>query len=367
MGFCCPPQSPTLREMAGESKVILLGAVCQAREDGRGGGTTEFHVEHVFKSDPVLGGQKVVHLPILIEPDDGPRQFLLFADVARDKLDVFAGLPATPALVDHFRRVLALDGRDPAGVLRYYFDHLQDADETVALDAHREFLRADDGDIIRGAKAFSPRKLRGWLADPKASPQRLHLYGLLLGHCGDARDAALLGRLARKLTTDEPSSAADGVLTGYTLVDPRGGWALVRQLLGDESRHFAVRYMAFRTARYLHKARPDHIPAKDIIEAMALLLDQKDIADLTIDEFRCRHCWETADHVLALYGRPGYGQPFMRRSILRYALQCPGPKAAAFVAGLRQKDPRVVADVEELLRLEGEGTSEGKPAAKGVQ
>jgi hypothetical protein len=41
-----------------------------------------------------------------------------------------------------------------------------------------------------------------------------------------------------------------------------------------------------------------------------------------------------------------------RRSIVRYALQCPQEQARRFVAAARKADPEFVEDVEELLGLE---------------
>jgi hypothetical protein len=40
----------------------------------------------------------------------------------------------------------------------------------------------------------------------------------------------------------------------------------------------------------------------------------------------------------------------MRRAILRYALQCPGKRAADFVARQRKTNPKFVAEVEESLK-----------------
>ena len=38
--------------------------------------------------------------------------------------------------------------------------------------------------------------------------------------------------------------------------------------------------------------------------------------------------------------------------MLRYALNCPNPEAATFVADMRKKDPEMVKDIEEFLKLE---------------
>lgn len=86
---------------------------------------------------------------------------------------------------------------------------------------------------------------------------------------------------------------------------------------------------------------------------MAVLLDQSDIADLAIDDLRKRECWDLADRVLALQKSKAYEIPIVRRAVLRYALSCKGNKSAqAYVGEQRKNDPQMVADAEELLKLE---------------
>ncbi len=124
-----------------------------------------------------------------------------------------------------------------------------------------------------------------------------------------------------------------------------------------------VRYSALRTVRYLRQTRPDIIPPSDLVAALSILLDQKDIADIAIEDLRKWRCWDLTDRILALYTRSSHNVPIIRRSICRYAMQCPRAKAAAFVAEVRKKDPQAIADTEEMLQLEGQGTA----AAKDVQ
>jgi len=99
-------------------------------------------------------------------------------------------------------------------------------------------------------------------------------------------------------------------------------------------------------------------------EGMGFLLDQSDIADLAIDDLRKRQCWDMADRVLGVKDKKTYkGErladiPIVRRAILRFALGCQDSKtkssaaARAYVDEQRKKDAQMVADAEELLKLE---------------
>jgi hypothetical protein len=93
------------------------------------------------------------------------------------------------------------------------------------------------------------------------------------------------------------------------------------------------------------------------------LLDQSDIADLAIEDLRLHKCWDDCDQVLGLAAKKSHDIPIVRRYILRYALNCPKPEAAAFVANMRKKDPEMVKDIEEFLKLENVAPA-SQPTAK---
>jgi hypothetical protein len=92
------------------------------------------------------------------------------------------------------------------------------------------------------------------------------------------------------------------------------------------------------------------VSAKQLRDGVLLLLMQNDMADLAVEDLRRWKCWKAADQVLAL---KSHDVPIVRRSVLRFALSCPGnAKAAQVVAAWRKQDPDYVAEVEELLQLE---------------
>jgi hypothetical protein len=107
---------------------------------------------------------------------------------------------------------------------------------------------------------------------------------------------------------------------------------------------------------------------------VGFLLDQSDIADLAIDDLRKRQCWDMADRVLGVQSKKTYkGErladiPIIRRAILRFALGCQDSKskssatARAYVDEQRKKDAQMVADAEELLKLEQMPASTSTPS-----
>jgi hypothetical protein len=351
---CIMATSPTWREEAAGASMVLYGTVCNPQANQDGSGTTDLVLASVLKTHPILGDKKVLQLPRYIPIDNAkePPRYLIFCDVFKGKIDPYRGIAVGPEAVGYLTGLLALGGGDRAGLMRYCFDYLEHADAEIAKDAFEEFRRATDAELAKAVRKGWADKLRGLLGKPQTSPFRLGMYAFLLAHCGNGRDADLLGKLARQKTAQ--GQPGHGILAGYVLLNPREGWTYLRALLKDASQPFPARYSALRVARYFFTTRPDVIEKKEVVAAVNLLLDQADIADLPIDDLRKWRCWDLTDRVLAVAGRPSHNLPIIRRAAVRYALQCPGAAATAFVREQRKTNPTLVADMEELLRLEGD-------------
>src|SRR5438132_13607095 len=189
------------------------------------------------------------------------------------------------------------------------------------------------------------------LQDPNTPASRYVLYTSMLAHCGTAKH----GELLRKMLEDPQkrvSTGVDGVLAGYTMLQTKEGWEYTRSILKDPAKEFMLRYAALRAARFFWDSRPDIIPQKELVAGVQLLLDQSDIADLAIEDLRKWNRWEMCDKVLELQDKKSHDVPIIRRAILRYALSCPKQEAAAYVNQCRKRDPEMVKDTEELLKLE---------------
>jgi hypothetical protein len=351
----------TFRMSAAASKAVVYGHLANARkpakEGGKDSGSTDLVIRAVLKADPVLGKGRAVRVPRYLPIDDpkNPPRFLVFLDAPGGKLDPFRGVPATPALVDYCKGLLAIKGKDPVKVLRYCFDYLDHPDAEVARDAHAEFTMATDQELRKVAQRLPGTRLRRWLQDPRTPRERLGLYGLLLGHCGGDRDAALLREVLEQLPRAwwESSAVLDGLLSGYAMLRPREGWIYLRALVAP-SASFMVRYAGFRTIRFLDTTRPEVVDREQKLAALKVLLDQGDFADLPIEQLRRQRCWDLTEPILALYGRKSHDVPIMRRAIVRYALQCPSRQAREFVATLRKGNPDLIQEVEESLKLEAQ-------------
>ncbi len=139
-------------------------------------------------------------------------------------------------------------------------------------------------------------------------------------------------------------------MQGYTILRPKEGWACCRDILGDARAPHPLRFQALLALRGLDGKRSGVVSKEELVGGVLLLLNQKDMADLAIDELRWWKRWETAEQVLSLQGKDSHAAPPIRRAIVRYALSCTdGPKVETFLAERRKAEPKLVKEVEEEL------------------
>jgi hypothetical protein len=358
----CDPSSQklqTFRQEARTSKFVVVGVLSNPRLVGESG-VTDLIVEHVVKDDPALGKQRTLTLPkwTPVDPKKPPR-VLVFFDVYEGKVDPFRGVNLRGTGVpEYLGGGLALDDRDRVGSLLYYFRHLDSSDPDVAADAFLEFAKATDKEVGDVGPRLDPAKLRQLLADPKTPPERLGLYGFLLGSCGSPADGDTLAALLAR-GGERTAAGLGGILGGLIELRPAEGWKLAVRLLEDPKRPYQDKLAVLGTLRFFQAYQPDqHRPA--ILAGMAAVVARGDMADMAVEDLRRWKWWDLTRQVLTQYGQPSHSAPLVRNAILRYALTCPDPEAVAFVKAARAKDGATVREVEESLEFE-RPTSPKKP------
>jgi hypothetical protein len=217
-----------------------------------------------------------------------------------------------------------------------------------------EFAKASDAELLKAKAVLDPAKLRKWLADPNTPADRLGVYGLLLGACGGPDDAKTLARLVGEPSPlpERVASNLGGLLAGYLMLDPKAGWTAVEAALTDPARPFHERLAAIGTVRFIQATRPDAKPA--VLGCYRATIRHGDLADLAIDDLRRWGWWGLTADVLAKFDATPSPPPVLRRGVLRYALGCPNAEAKQFLEVARTREPKLVADVEESVRLFGQ-------------
>jgi hypothetical protein len=356
----------SLRQDMSTAAVIASGSLTRATPPnpaGKGDGVTDFVVGKVLKSAQGVRLEKTVTINRYI-PDaaKGKVEFVIFFDLFKNNLDPYRGIAvqANSDLPKYLEGILKIKDQKPPQRLRYYFDFLENADPEVANDALTEFRAADYADIRAAAPRFPPAKLVAWLKDPKTPPHRLGLYAFLLAHCSKDRDAdaALVRGPVEKRAN---SSYLDQLYTAQVLFQPKPGWQAALAVLRDPKQDFMVRYAALRTTRFFFELRPDVVPRQEVVDGVALLLPQADIADLAIEDLRKWKCWELTPRILALANSKEHDVPIMKRALVRFALCSPAGMAKEFIDEQRKRDPQRVRDVEDMLKQEAAPAAPAAP------
>ncbi|HEY7422977.1 MAG TPA: hypothetical protein VH682_01830 [Gemmataceae bacterium] len=372
-GACpfCGMQGPTLTGEVGQSKMVLYGTLTNPNEKANNGdGATDLIVETVIKNeltgkmeDPLAGKNKTVRLDRYLPPQaEGDKyRYLVYCDVFKGKIDPYRTLPVLKdgKMAEYLLGALKHKDESIGKRLRFFFDYLDSPELEISNDAYKEFANADYKDYQDMAKDLPAERVAKWLKDEKTPAFRYGLYASMLGHCGGPKDAKLLHDMLEN-REKRLGSGVDGMLAGYVMLKPKEGWAYTFDLLKDAKKEFMLRYAALRAVRFLWDSRPDLVSKKELKAGMGVLLDQSDIADLAVDDLRKRGCWDMTDRVLGLRNTKAYEVPIVRRAVLRFALGCQDSEkddskkaaAKAYVDEQRKKDAQMVADAEELLKLE---------------
>jgi hypothetical protein len=351
----CNMEGKTLTGEVRDATMVLYGSIGKGSETNE---TTPFKIESVVKkpeNPKLLGDGKEITLNRFLPDDKGQFRYLIFCDEFKGRIDPYYGVAVKPDsdIAKYITKALELRDAPAAKRLRFFFDYLDNPDVEVSNDALKEFGKADYKDYKDMAKALPPDKIAGWLKDKNTQPFRYGLYASLLGHCGKAEHAKLL----REMLDDKDKvqgAGVDGIMAAYTMLDPKEGWQFIASQMKDSSKHFMVRYSALKAARFIHDYRPDLAKGKDLAEAVASQMEQKDLGDMAIEDLRKWKCWDMADRVLALRQTEAFKEvPIIRRAVLRFALDCKDNSGcAAYVEEMRKKDPEEVRDQEELLQLQ---------------
>ena len=322
--------------------MVLYGTFTNAQLNGNGdsGGTTDLVIEAVIKKHEILGDQKKITLPRYIPPaEKGAKvKFLVFCDVFKGAIDPYRGVPvaADSDMVKYLQGALAAKNKKVDERLRFYFRTTSTIKSPrFPTTPTRNSATPITKTIRRWPRSLPPAKIVKWLEDPETPAFRYGLYASMLGHCGGAKDALVL----RKMLDDPIKRTGSGVDGGYVrlghiMLAPKP-WPgeLMESIMKDPQADFMYRYAALRAARFIWDARPDLAGKGILTSSVEQLLPQADIvADLAIEDLRKWSQWDAADKIFALRGQKSHDVAIIKRSILRYALSCPNPKAAAIVA-----------------------------------
>lgn len=314
-------------------------------------GQTELVLDEILKPNAALNGRKFIVTPREIAAKG---KFLIAMEMRKGEIEAYLGreLDAGGAMLKYVRGAIQLKDKSKAARLRYNVDFLTDPNQEVAVSANVEIQDAAYADLRKLGEALNPAELTKMLAAEDVPPRYRGNLILLLGHCGKKEHAQLIRKRIDGAKEPGHFNELSSLYFAYVLLEPKEGWDFVCANATNADAAFLKRYAAFLAIRKLGAERKDLVKQEKWEAALVKILDVQDMADLAVEDLRNQQCWNCAGTVIDILKKKGFDTPIIKKSILRYALQCPSPRAKVFVNEQLARDPEWVADTAEMLELE---------------
>jgi hypothetical protein len=250
-------------------------------------------------------------------------------------------------MVRYLQEVWKQRDRSSAERLEYFYTQLDSKDARVSADAYGEFARASYRATQQAAPSYEPDRVRGWINDPRVAPERIGLFGLMLGLSGRNEDFAFLEQTIRQ-PTGVQINGLDGLLGGLYLLDPKRGEEWIVSYLTSDDSSTLQRASALAALRFVLSDVPPRDPAKLLHRTLSALKDDATAGPL-IDEFRKAKVWDAGGAILPLYDR--LRDP---TAVVRFGLSSPTKEAGEWVRRLEETAPAAVTDARQTLRFEAD-------------
>lgn len=271
----------------------------------------------------------------------------------------FTGTPAWTSPVFYFwelsspldemttRYLLNLPSNSTPAALRlpYYVQWLESSNPEIAADAWGEFARSEYSDVLAARHLFDREKLRSWIANPKMSPERLGLYGMMLGLCGQPEDAEFLReQIGDPKPAKEFRFGTEGIMGGYLLLAGEDGLKHLEETrlkpAGIEyTEHFAV----MQAVQFIWSYESDVISKPRLAQSLHYLLDQPQVRDLAITNLARWQDWDVTPRLISLYDECEESDTTTRESILQFMI------AMNRASGSQSIHPELLAEGQSLL------------------
>lgn len=235
--------------------------------------------------------------------------------------------------------------------LPYYLAHLESTDTVIAVDAWAEFAGAKYEEVAAVRSSMSRDRLRSWIADPNANPERLGLYGMMLGLCGNASDAEFL---REQIGTPNSGKSfrygVEGLMGGYLLLTGDAGVAFLedtrlrRPGVASEELFAVVQSLQFIWSyENLLISRPR------LRAALHLLLDNEDMREVIIADLARWKDWPTAYRLQETFQTAGQDDDRSRKAIVRFMIAL--IRDADRDTGLEKPAPELVDSTRQFLAV----------------
>ena len=324
----------TLRERPADPGPEIPGVELEAPK-------AKFEIERVIKGDALAEPKQVVEAHYSGDAKPGER-FLLMAE-NEPPLAWHSPVPITFRSEAYLSQLSKLGG-DAKTRMQLFHSYLQDPDDLMARDAQDELQKLDYSQLHELKGELDHDRLVKGIMDKETPSSRRRLLLRLLSICGNKWDVPMLEGFIQSKDRDERRSL-DNVIACYLALKGTAGMELIEdQFLRNKDAGYADTYAAIQALRMTEAER---IPQQRRVEALRLMLDRPDLADLVIPDLARLDDWQQLDRLLAMYKTSIAADAeeklsWVRVPIINYFRACPLPKARDLLLECERLDPKAV-------------------------
>ena len=217
--------------------------------------------------------------------------------------------------------------------LEYFIPFLEHADALIAIDAWAEFGNSSYNDVVSNRDLLPREKLRAWIADPQMSPERLGLYGMMLGLCGAAEDSNfLLEQMREKSEASDTNTGlsqmrfrfgSEGLMGGYLLLTGAPGLdQLEKTILVPDGVPDTACHALIQALQFMWSYENDVISPDRICKTMRLMLSRESMREIAITNLSRWEDWSTLPVLAQMFDGECSGDRSTQRAIIQFAQTC---------------------------------------------
>ena len=244
--------------------------------------------------------------------------------------------------------------------LTYFLPFLEHSDPLIAADAWGEFANSAYEDITAMRSQLPRKKLRGWISQADTSPERLGLYGMMLGLCGNKSDAVFLKRQIGQPSADEIRFGVEGLMGGLLLLTGEDGLKFLEETRLQASGVSDMESLAtVQALQFVWTYEPELFAKDRLRKSLHPTLQNSALREIVIRDLARWNDWTITPQLAEIYQANTEDDPGSLRAIVGYLLTCCKSDvasetqiadAAELLEQIRETDPKVVKMVERTLR-----------------
>lgn len=243
--------------------------------------------------------------------------------------------------------------------LIFFADRFENEEASIAADAYDEFARASYQDVLEIGPRLNREKLIGWLKDPDIIVSRKRLYYTLLTTCGKPEDVAWLEEVIRS-GDKQRQAGLDALVACYLTLAGDKGMSVIEEIFLKNPETPQLELFSVIQAIRFHGTETDKISRERLVQAIRLVLDRPQMADMVIPDLARWQDWSVMDRLVVMFREANSEDTrWIRTPIISYLFECPLEQADKYVEDLRAIDPDAVARAEMLANIEYADDGEG--------